>query len=282
MPGAICIGIVKGERLPTWINGSPSGHGDLQLYYEGADLFYRAGPEARWAGLTVTRERLQAEARKRLGRELQLSRPGVMEHLHVDPAAFDQLTHAIRSLHPNSKGMAVRRDAEASAALILGAYVEAIASVNPTSAKVIRDRVNWRNEAVRRADAAMRLLIGNPYSSAQLCKMLGMSERNLELYFHEALGVSPKAWFQCLALHQARSMLRENAIARGSVTKVALACGFEHFGRFSEAYRELFGERPSDTMRTLDTQMAQRGASRVEVGGGRTGGWQAVARHMAP
>lgn len=76
-----------------------------------------------------------------------------------------------------------------------------------------------------------------------------MSERNLELYFHEALGVSPKAWFQCLSLHRARALLQRHAPGRSSVTDTALACGFEHFGRFSESYRELFGELPSDTLR---------------------------------
>jgi hypothetical protein len=32
-PGSICIGIAIGERIPTWINGSSTGRGDLQLYY---------------------------------------------------------------------------------------------------------------------------------------------------------------------------------------------------------------------------------------------------------
>jgi len=89
----------------------------------------------------------------------------------------------------------------------------------------------------------MRRLIGTAYSSTQFCKGLGMTERNLELYFREALGVRPKAWFQCLSLHHARTMLRAKATGRGRVTEVALACGFDHFGRFSEAYRELFGAR---------------------------------------
>jgi AraC-like DNA-binding protein len=249
-PGCICIGIVKGGSIPTWINGSSANHGDLQFYYEGADIFYRAGPGASWAGLTVTRERLQAEARRRLGCELSLGDPGAMEHLHIDSKAFDRLTRLIRSLRPESNGIALSRDAEASSELVLGAYVEAIATANRCSTSVIQQRVAHRNEVVRRADAAMRRHIGNNYSSAQFCKCLGMSERNLELYFHEALGVSPKAWFHYLSLHHARTMLRRNAKERGSVTKAALDCGFEHFGRFSEAYRELFGERPSDTLRS--------------------------------
>lgn len=249
--GCICIGIVIGERIPTWINGSATGRGDLQLYYEGAEVFYRAGPGGYWTGLTVTRERLQAEAQKRLGRELPLSSPGTMEHLHIDPGAFDRLVRLVRSLQPRSNGISLSRNAETASELVLGAYVEAIATANPSSVDIIRQRVAHRYEVVRRADAAMRCRIGRTYSSAQFCKSLGMSERNLELYFHEALGVSPKAWFQYLSLHQARAMLR--CTARGRVTDVALACGFEHFGRFSETYRELFGERPSETLRSSAT-----------------------------
>jgi AraC-like DNA-binding protein len=249
-PTCICIGIATGERIPTWINGSSTGDGDLQLYCEGADVFYRAGPGGRWAGLTVKRERLQAAALKRLGRELPLSSPGAMQHLHVDPGAFDRLRRLVHSLRPNSNGIPLSRDADATSEWVLSAYVEAIAAADPSSADVIRQRATYRNEVVRRADAAIRCLIGKAYTSTQLCKSLGMSERNLELYFHEALGVSPKAWFQCLSLHRARTLLRYHAAGRGSVTGAALACGFEHFGRFSEAYRELFGECPSETVRS--------------------------------
>jgi len=173
-----------------------------------------------------------------------------MEHLHVGPEAFDRLTRLPDSLRPNSNGISLSPDTEASTELVLGAYVEAIANANPSSASVIRQRVAHRHEVVRRADAAMRRLVGNAYSSTELCKSLGMCERGLELYFHEALGVSPKAWFQYLSLHKARTMLRHHAPRRGSVTDTALACGFKHFGRFSEAYRKLFGERPSQTLRS--------------------------------
>jgi len=249
-PGNISIGFAIGERIPTWINGSSTGCGDPQLYYEEADVFYRAGPGGSWAGLTVKRERLQAEAQKRLGQELPLSSPGTMEHLRVDPGAFDRLTRLIASLQPNSNGVSLFRDAEAASELVLGAYVEAIAAAEPSTANAIRHRAAYRYEVVRRADATMRNLVGRPFSSTRLCKSLGMSERNLELYFHEALGVGPKAWFQYLSLHKARTMLRHHAPARSSVTDTALACGFEHFGRFSEAYRKLFDERPSQTLRS--------------------------------
>jgi hypothetical protein len=51
-----------------------------------------------------------------------------MEHLHVAPEAFDQLTRLVRSLRPKSNGISLSRDAEAASEFVLGAYVEAIAS----------------------------------------------------------------------------------------------------------------------------------------------------------
>jgi transcriptional regulator GlxA family with amidase domain len=34
-----------------------------------------------------------------------------------------------------------------------------------------------------------------------------------------------------------------------SVSSIALDCGFNHLGRFSQVYRRRFGERASDTLR---------------------------------
>jgi AraC family transcriptional regulator, ethanolamine operon transcriptional activator len=93
----------------------------------------------------------------------------------------------------------------------------------------------------------MRSLIGRAYSSNEVCRSVGVSERNLELHFQDALGVSPKSWFHHLALHRARTELLRRTPHRGLVTEVALNCGFEHFGRFSRWYLDLFGVSPSET-----------------------------------
>jgi transcriptional regulator GlxA family with amidase domain len=34
-----------------------------------------------------------------------------------------------------------------------------------------------------------------------------------------------------------------------NLTHIAARWGFEHMGRFAQGYRELFGERPSETIR---------------------------------
>jgi AraC family transcriptional regulator, ethanolamine operon transcriptional activator len=74
-----------------------------------------------------------------------------------------------------------------------------------------------------------------------------MSERSIEMLFKEAYGISPRTWSQIARLNAARQDLLESDSADVRVSDVAVRWGFFHFGRFSAAYRQLFGELPSIT-----------------------------------
>ncbi len=79
----------------------------------------------------------------------------------------------------------------------------------------------------------------------QLCAATGVSRRTLQNAFLRVLDMSPLAYIKAVRLKQAREALKN---AR-SVTDAATACGFWHFGHFSQDYQAMFGERPSDTLR---------------------------------
>ena len=55
------------------------------------------------------------------------------------------------------------------------------------------------------------------------------------------------AFLRARRLERAHTQL--SATPQRSVAEVALECGFEHLGRFSGAYRQRFGESPSETLR---------------------------------
>jgi AraC family ethanolamine operon transcriptional activator len=82
-----------------------------------------------------------------------------------------------------------------------------------------------------------------------LCKAAGVSERTLAYAFKEVMGLAPMAYLVRLRLHRVRQALL--AAPRGSTTvsAEALNWGFWHFGEFTRAYKECFGEMPSDTLR---------------------------------
>ncbi len=84
---------------------------------------------------------------------------------------------------------------------------------------------------------------------SDLCDVAGVSERTLQYAFKELMGMTPTAYLSRLRLHRARQTLRATSHASTTVAREALRWGFWHFGDFSRAYKECFGELPSDTLR---------------------------------
>jgi transcriptional regulator GlxA family with amidase domain len=82
-----------------------------------------------------------------------------------------------------------------------------------------------------------------------LCKVAAVSERTLEYAFKEIMGLTPVTYLTRLRLHRVRQALLAATQGSTTVSSEALDWGFWHFGEFSRAYKECFGELPSETLR---------------------------------
>ncbi len=92
----------------------------------------------------------------------------------------------------------------------------------------------------------MRARLDEDLSMACLARELDISVRSLQLAFRRHRGCSPKNVFTTLRLAEARKRLRDSR-SDLSVSAVAADLGFYHFGRFAQAYRQVYGELPSQT-----------------------------------
>jgi AraC family ethanolamine operon transcriptional activator len=82
-----------------------------------------------------------------------------------------------------------------------------------------------------------------------ICQALNISRRTLYRAFHDLLDASPKAYLRLKNMSAARARLLDAGNQPTTVTQVALDHGFWELGRFSGAYRAMFGEAPSETLR---------------------------------
>jgi AraC-like DNA-binding protein len=82
-----------------------------------------------------------------------------------------------------------------------------------------------------------------------LCRAAGTSERALEYAFKNVMGLTPVSYLTRLRLHRVRRALLAATHGTATVSALALDCGFWHFGDFSRAYKDCFGELPSETLR---------------------------------
>ncbi|MEH6636634.1 MAG: helix-turn-helix domain-containing protein [Halioglobus sp.] len=85
-------------------------------------------------------------------------------------------------------------------------------------------------------------------SARQLSEATGVSQKTLEVAFKECIGITPGRYLLLTRLNDAHRQLVDSRAVESSVTQIARDCGFTHPGRFSCAYRQLFGELPSQTM----------------------------------
>jgi AraC-like DNA-binding protein len=97
-------------------------------------------------------------------------------------------------------------------------------------------------------DYTLNLEGRRPYMS-ELCATANVSERTLQNAFNNIMGMSPLTYLHRLRLHRARDELRKAKSGSTTVTDVAMNWGFWHFGEFSRAYKNCFGEVPSRTLK---------------------------------
>ncbi|GAA4490392.1 hypothetical protein GCM10023094_53600 [Rhodococcus olei] len=88
-----------------------------------------------------------------------------------------------------------------------------------------------------------------PWTSADMAEVAGVSVRRLQEGFREYLGVCPRDHLLDLRLERIHEELVAGDPSDTSVTEVALRWGITHTGRFAASYRRKYGVSPSSTLR---------------------------------
>ncbi len=104
--------------------------------------------------------------------------------------------------------------------------------------RIVRDSLR----TIREADSS-------PLTIADLCHMAGVGKSRLHQAFSEIYGISPGAYLYRLRLTSIREKLLSEEAPPSSVKDVAIQHGFLSSGQFARAYRDMFGELPSQTLR---------------------------------
>jgi AraC-like DNA-binding protein len=106
-----------------------------------------------------------------------------------------------------------------------------------------------------------------PLYLAEICAALGVAERTLRVACERHLGIGPIRYLTLRRMHLVRRALLHSDPSTATVTQIVTDHGFWELGRFSVAYRTLFGETPSVTLRhpTRQTRMNSGGFSPLQL-----------------
>lgn len=248
-------GVVEGLS----VNAFQAGAADAVLYGPGTELRAVCPGRQAWAALSLS-------GVDRVSEWVELPRDGSFTTFRSFLAEAPSLAR-----HASEIGHLARHDPgrlltgtvpQALVEHLEAGLVQALRPAIGAPGRLLQRRVRL----VAAADAWLSEAIGRAVYSQDLADALGVSVRTLHDAFHAVVGMSVQRYLRVRRLHLVRAALR-CAEAEGNLVKeAALRYGFWHLGRFAQAYRATFGERPSDT---LAASLARRanGAARPPVPG---------------
>ncbi len=235
--------VVSSAPLGTRWCGYDLAPGDALLYSPGTHHTGISPTGVRYTAAIIAKQSVE-ETADALQMRIHLPRHGSVRRMQ--PASSDRsivsvLADTLFQSTDNEDPALVRRNVLQSLASEL--------SEDGESALSERVSVQESRRIVRRCLEFVHEQGGDP-SIASLCDVAHVSERRLRNAFIRAYGQPPTKFFRDLRLNSARDRLLAASYKSQTVTDIALSFGFEHGGRFSHRYFELFGELPSATLST--------------------------------
>jgi AraC-like DNA-binding protein len=102
--------------------------------------------------------------------------------------------------------------------------------------------------AIKHAVELLEERPSEPWTTVRLATEVHLSVRALQEGFRRDLATPPMAYLRQVRLRRAREALQAADRDATTVGAVALSLGILHLGRFAAAYRDAYGEAPSDTL----------------------------------
>jgi AraC-like DNA-binding protein len=120
----------------------------------------------------------------------------------------------------------------------------------------MKEAMGTRRHIMARFEEFLAANCDRPLYLTEICAAIGVAERTLRASCEEHLGMGPIRFLTLRRMHLARRALLCADPTKATVTRIVTDHGFWELGRFSVAYRALFGESPSETLRSAADQIA--------------------------
>lgn len=259
------IGLELASGSRHWLTEVRTG--DIGVFHAGDehDAFYVPGSS--YATVTLSQERLHEEA-EREGLVLDgatLGGTGIRSR-RVLPAVLDQMRHQFQRIHGG--GPPVVAGEPGICTMLLGTLLNQVArEPHPLRG---RARITGHARVLARARTYITAHLSEPISLDDIAAAACASRRTLQRAFAEILDDTPQTYVRRLRLHRIRAGLAGEAERACTIAVIANQWGMTELGRMSRWYRELFGERPSETVAHAKERHApsneQVGANRIVPG----------------
>lgn len=208
----------------------------------------RSGADFRYATMSLPMDRTAILCRAIVGHDFLEDVPGAIVRPSADLMSRLKILHKVvgQLSHDTSELLelpAVRRSLEEQLAHVMVRCLAEGVGVKTTIGNSRHDLIIAKFEDFLAAHPDQPLYL------TEICAELHVAERTLRAACEEHLGMGPIRFLSLRRMRLVRRALLAADAKTTSVTHVVTNLGFWELGRFSVAYRAMFGESPSETLR---------------------------------
>ncbi|WP_406853779.1 helix-turn-helix transcriptional regulator [Alsobacter sp. KACC 23698] len=235
------------HQSPLQNNGAALSPGELVAFRPGTFNSQQTAGPCDWASLALAPDRLDEVFRAVTGRD-----PPSWPETHIlrpPPSSWLRLMRLHATVMRLAR-VAPQALSDAGIARGLQSGVEHALALCLDEAAPVRTSLarGHHRMVVRRLEEAAEMAPDRPLYLSEVCAAIGVPERTLRVSCQEQLGMGPIRYLWLRRMNLAHRALRRADPASTSVTAVATDHGFWELGRFSVAYRKLYGRSPSATL----------------------------------
>lgn len=215
----------------------------------------RSGPDLDYGSLSLPTDELDNAVEAIIGREFAAKSD--QRIIHPDPRLMARLLKLHRAIgqlaHDTPEVLQIPEVLRALESELVHVMVRCLTDgirLKPTTGDRRHDAIVARFEEFLAAN------LDRPLYLTEICGAIGVAERTLRASCEEHLGMGPIRFLTLRRMHLARRALLRADPLNATVTRIVADHGFWELGRFSVAYRMLFGESPSETLRRPEEMSA--------------------------
>lgn len=241
--------LIEGGSSDLYHSGLEITRGDI-LVYGNEVLHQRSSSDFRYGTMSLPAAEFPAVCKALVGSEfLGKARrtvvrpdPALMSRLLNVHRTVGQLAHDVPDLLDQRE---VRRALEQKLVHIMVRCLAEGAGVQTNIRAVRHEAIMVRFQEYLEANS------DEPLYLPEICAGIRVAERTLRGACEEHLGMGPIRFLALRRMHLVQRALSRADPSVSTVTRIATDHGFWELGRFSVAYRALFGECPSETLRRM-------------------------------
>ena len=239
----------SGHSHPMSLNGEAVTINDIAVFPPGKPFAVMCRGPHKWISISVPLEVLEEAGFSRAQLHALGAAASLIRVLHPLArqlvAAATYAMELIQSTPISADASRYRNIERALLADLFTAITHSDASAHASTRQINRslDRI------VRQALAFLRTQDGQDHHVEYLCRAIDVAERSLLRAFHKFFGIGPTQYLKLRRLNNVHYALRASGCKETTVTGVLTGCGVTELGRFAGAYKALFGECPSETLK---------------------------------